>query len=283
MADIHKAALDSLATHVAFLDGAGVIVETNRAWQRFATDNGLPGVADCVGLDYLTVCDRASREGCVEAAQVATGIRSILAGGRREFFTQYPCHSQARQRWFTVRVVPFSSSAVPRLIVSHDDITPIMAAQEELRRKESELALQTRELQEANTALRVVLRHQEEERLQVEKDIAANVRRLILPGIAALRQGNRTRRELALIAVAEARLNDLASPFLNRLHNLNSFLTPQEMKVAALIREGRSSKEIAEILAISASGVEFHRKSLRRKFGLTGSGSNLRTHLLSLR
>jgi DNA-binding CsgD family transcriptional regulator len=59
-------------------------------------------------------------------------------------------------------------------------------------------------------------------------------------------------------------------------------LTPKEIDVAALVREGRTSKEIAEVLTISVSGVDFHRKQIRKKLGLTNEKSNLLSYLLSL-
>ncbi|MBU4262898.1 MAG: LuxR C-terminal-related transcriptional regulator [Proteobacteria bacterium] len=54
------------------------------------------------------------------------------------------------------------------------------------------------------------------------------------------------------------------------------------MKVASLVRTGKTSKEIAEALGVSASAIDFHRKKLRKKLGLSNTSSNLRTYLLSL-
>lgn len=54
------------------------------------------------------------------------------------------------------------------------------------------------------------------------------------------------------------------------------------MMIAALIRDGKSSKEIADLLNVSDTTVHFHRKNLRIKFGLTNTRTNLRSYLLSL-
>jgi len=59
-------------------------------------------------------------------------------------------------------------------------------------------------------------------------------------------------------------------------------LTPQEIEVASLIREGRSSKEIAALLNLSLTTIHFHRRNLRRKLNLRNYSINLRTYLLSL-
>ena len=77
-------------------------------------------------------------------------------------------------------------------------------------------------------------------------------------------------------------LRDIISPFLRSLSALTMLLTPQEIEVANMVRSGRTSKEIADVLGISVSGVDFHRKRLRQKLGLTNSPKNLRSYLLSL-
>jgi len=59
-------------------------------------------------------------------------------------------------------------------------------------------------------------------------------------------------------------------------------LTPQEVDVAVLVRQGKSSQEIADVLGISLSTISFHRKNLRRKLDLHDRSKNLRTYLLSL-
>lgn len=55
-----------------------------------------------------------------------------------------------------------------------------------------------------------------------------------------------------------------------------------EIQVAGLVKEGKTSKEIASVINISERGVEFHRNNIRRKLGLANAKKNLRSHLLSL-
>ena len=80
----------------------------------------------------------------------------------------------------------------------------------------------------------------------------------------------------------EAQLRNITSSFLEHLSGLRSMLTPQETQVAFLVREGRTSKEIADLLNIEPSTVAYHRRNLRSKLGLTGSGSSLHAYLASL-
>lgn len=105
---------------------------------------------------------------------------------------------------------------------------------------------------------------------------------LILPYVERLLEAGLKAREQAMAEIVRERLQEIISPFLNRLTSLHSFLTPQEIQVAVLVREGRTSKAIAEAMTISVSAVDFHRKRIRKKLNMTGSGSNLRSYLLSL-
>ena len=82
--------------------------------------------------------------------------------------------------------------------------------------------------------------------------------------------------------IVESSLNEIVSPFLHKLSSKYLGLTPREIQVAGLVKEGKTTKEIAEFLNISTNAVDFHRKRVRDKLGLRNRKANLRTHLLSL-
>ncbi len=280
--DIYKVALDSISAHVAILDESGLILETNRAWKDFGLANGIQIEPSCVGLNYLETCDRASKEGFDEPAVIAAGIRKIFLGEIEEFFVNYPCHSPTEERWFALRVVKFRAPEFNRAVMSHENITPLMRVQRDLAVKEQNLREQTEKLAESNIALKVLLEHRQKDRVQLEENMLANIRTLILPYIQELMETRLGKRERTIVEIVEERLNEITAPFLNRLVGLNTILTPQEIKVATMVREGRSSAEIADVLQISVSAIDFHRKQLRKKLGLTGTATNLRSYLLGL-
>ncbi len=283
-ATLYQVIIDSMSAHVAVLDEHGVILETNNTWQNFARNNGMLAPHDCVGINYLTVCKTPECEDPdSDENRVSEGIRRVLKGELPEFFSHYPCHSPTERRWFAVRVVPFRDQGRIKAIVTHENITPIIEIQESLKQTEIELRNERERLEETNIALRVLLRQRDEDKRRIEETIFVNVDRLVLPYLEQLRQGRLSDKQHTLVEVIDANLRDIVSPFLQNLSALNMLLTPQEIEVANMVRRGRTSKEIADVLGISTSGVDFHRKKLRQKLGLTNSSRNLRSYLLSLK
>ncbi|HET7232490.1 MAG TPA: PAS domain S-box protein [Longimicrobium sp.] len=115
-----QATLDSLDTHVAVLDLSGRIVLVNEAWCEFGAANGQRDPAAGVGADYVAVAEAAT--GVESAAEVARGIRGVLAGRAARWDGEYPCHAPGKERWFHVRV---TRSRDPRLgaVVAHENVT----------------------------------------------------------------------------------------------------------------------------------------------------------------
>lgn len=279
-ANMCREIIDSLSAHIAILDKDGIILLTNQAWQEFGAANNLQGPMDSLGQNYLLISEQSEEE---TGHIIAQGIRKVISGDLQKFFTNYPCHSPTEKHWFALRVVKLQTAAESlQVIVSHEDITPIMQAQVNLRKKEEELLQQKKMLEESNVALRVLLEHREKDRQSLEENVLANVRKLIVPFLEELSYHKLDDRSKNLLEIVHQRLEEVVAPFLNRLTSMNRLLTPREIDVAAFIREGKTSKEIAGLLNISVSGVDFHRKMIRKKLGLTNEKSNLRSYLLSL-
>ncbi|KAF5051930.1 PAS fold protein [anaerobic digester metagenome] len=139
----------------------------------------------------------------------------------------------------------------------------------------------TAELSGMNVALEVLLRKRAEDREELERAVLANVRRRILPALERLEAACRGEAE-PLAAEIRHGLQELTDPFRHRLSTACQDLTPAELRVADLIREGLSTKEIAARLGVGTSTVDTHRHGIRRKLGLDTRRANLRAYLLSL-
>ena len=274
--------LNSLSAHVAILDEKGFILETNRAWKRFAKENRIGMRPDTLNVNYLEICDGASGYSADESTSVARGIRDVIAGRIEEFVLDYPCHSPVEKRWFYMRVTRAMGPGPLRIVVSHENITALKLAEERLRRSEQDLSEEKLKLEEANTALKVLLRQREADQRELESEVLDSVRRTVMPVLDRLARFSLPDRTQPLLASLRARLDDLTRPFMRRLSAIESVLTPQELEIATLIREGRSSKEIAQQLDLSLATINFHRRNLRHKLNLKNTRTNLQTYLTRL-
>ena len=280
--ELARAVINSLSAHIAILDKNGVILETNRAWNAFSSKNGMPEDFDYRGINYLEVCDAAAGEDASDARNIAQGIRRVIQGHTSEFLFDYPCHSPDSRHWYYMRAIWMSDTKPARVIISHEDITALKLVEEALRESREQLKEQKQNLEEANIALKVLIKQRENDKLDLEKNVLTNVKELVLPYVEKLKEAPLKPRNKTLVEIIENHLKDIISPLLQKFSNAQIILTPQEIKVVALIKDGKSSKEIADILNISETTVNFHRKNLRKKFGLKNRQMNLRSYLMSM-
>ena len=136
-----------------------------------------------------------------------------------------------------------------------------------LKKREQELEEKSRNLQDANAALRVLLKRREDDKAELEEKVICNVRELVLPYIENLKMTPIDSHQLNQLKILERNTSEIISPFLRTLSTKYPNLTPMEIKVINFIREGRTTKEMAEMLNASARTVEVHRDNIRKKTG----------------
>ena len=103
-----------------------------------------------------------------------------------------------------------------------------------------------------------------------------------VPYIQRVRSGRLTESQTAYMDMIESSLNHVISPLLQKMRGAYSRLTPTEIQVADMIRNGKTTKEIAKLLNVSAGTVEGHRNSIRKKLGLSNKKANLQSYLSSM-
>ena len=118
-----EASLDELPEHTAIVDNSGAIVAVNKAWKRFAKDNGAEMSKVLEGANYLDVCERAKGEQSQYARSFGEGLRSVLSSREERFAMEYPCHSPTERRWFVGRVGRFGEGDSPMALVAHEKAT----------------------------------------------------------------------------------------------------------------------------------------------------------------
>ena len=169
-----------------------------------------------------------------------------------------------------------------RLVPSVKRALNELAERNERKKAENELRLKSKSLEEANTALKVLLQHREEDKKAMEENVITNVKKLALPYIDKLKMLKLNENQLAYVRIIEDNLKDIISPFLRNMTVEHLDLTPREIQITSLVKEGRTTKEITDLLNISATAVDFHRKNIRMKLGIKNIKTNLRSFLLSM-
>ncbi len=154
--------------------------------------------------------------------------------------------------------------------------------QQVLQQKSEELEAQTRNLAEVNSALRVLLAQREADRKELEEKILINVNELVRPHLAKLATLKISPKQKALLDMIHSNLDDIISPVARRLNTEFRRLSPAETQVANLIRQGKSTKQIADLMGVAESTIDFHRHNIRRKLNLSNKRLNLRSYLISL-
>ena len=100
--------------------------------------------------------------------------------------------------------------------------------------------------------------------------------------LAKLKKTGLDQRQLAFATILDSNLSNIISPFSHTLSSKFLNLTPTEIQVANLVKEGKTNQEAAEIMSLSRRTVESHRDSIRTKLGIKNRKANLRSHLLTL-
>jgi PAS domain S-box-containing protein len=156
------------------------------------------------------------------------------------------------------------------------------SSENELRSREMELEKGRRELEEMNSALKVLLKQREEDKANMEMNIISNIKTSVLPYMEKLELSGLTDGQVAVSSMIKSLLGEITSPFIRKVSSEFLGFTPNEIQVAALVKEGKSSKEIAEILNISLNTVHTYRYKIRIKTGLKNNKVNLRSYLQTL-
>lgn len=188
------------------------------------------------------------------------------------------------RRYFSVAYYPYyqAEDKISHVSIITHDITERKISEDAIKKQEQELALHAKELEEANTALRIFFKKHTEDQKKVEEKIQLNVNELVMPYIDKLKTQEMKKQYRTYLELLEVNLQSIVSPFMKNLSSAYQNLTPQEVQIAQMIRQGKSSEEMALILNLSAKTVHTHRNNIRKKLNLRNKGTNLRSYLLAL-
>lgn len=246
-----------------------LIHANNQYYQMFGYE-----AAELLGKDAISITATPESVKTIMKYVNSDEIGPYEAVGLRKDGTDFPVEIRAKMMEYSGKKVR---------VAAIRDISERKQAEDALRKHEKELEIQSHHLQEVNSALKVLLKQREEDKKELQESIVANVKELVVPYLAKLSQGKLDDRQKSYISLAQTNLDDIISPFIGTLSSKYLKLTPTEIQVTSLIKHGKMTKEIAEMLNLSVETIKFHRKNIRRKLGIKSKKANLRTYLLSMK
>ena len=151
--------------------------------------------------------------------------------------------------------------------------------EELVNKRTAELAQRNIDLEESNVALKVLLQHRENDKKEIEEKVLNNLEKLVFPYLEKLMAKVSEPEEKTYVDIIEFNLREITSPFSLGMPGDVSKLTPAEIQIANLIKQGKTTKEIAQLLGLSPTTIATHRQNIRKKFDLTNKKLNLQTIL----
>ena len=179
----------------------------------------------------------------------------------------------------TTKLINYGGQRAILVIVT--DITERKHAEKKLREKDEKLEQQARNLEEMNVALRILLEQRDKEKADIKENQLISIKKLISPYIEKLQKNRLDEESKTYVNIIQSNLEEIIAPISDTLSSKLIGLTPSEIQVANLIKQGMTSKEIASMLHVSPKAVSFHRGNIRKKLGISNKKINLYTYLQS--
>lgn len=151
-----------------------------------------------------------------------------------------------------------------------------------LSRKDREMKSKAATIDELNSALNVIVQRVGKDVFEIEDRLQMNLKLLVFPYIEQLKSTRLQKGQQWLLDVLESNIRKIFSPFLKNLLGQSPQLSYAETRVADLIKEGKSSKEIANILGVSEKTILTHRFHIRTKLGIKNKDVSLMSYLMSI-
>ncbi len=267
-------------------DAKNIIIRVNAAFTRLTGYSA----AEAVGKNASMINSRLHNASFFKAMFEAVNRERYWQGeiwNQRKSCEVFPC-------LMTVTAVLDNQGHVANYVGSFSDISlqkqaekVLLEAKKQLEKKLEKNALELTTLrgesEEVNTALKVMIKMRNSDNLEAKSLLNEELSHEVLPFLQRLKSGNQDVKQIRLVDTLEANLQRLVTSYGSPTSITSSYknLTPKEIQVATMVREGFSTKAIASTLSLSPETISIHRKNIRKKLGLGSKGENLRSYLIT--
>jgi DNA-binding CsgD family transcriptional regulator len=134
------------------------------------------------------------------------------------------------------------------------------------------------ELSENEIALRALAKNIDRIKFNTQKEILKRISSEVFPLLSELKNEKISDKIRAKLGVITTRLK-MILPIPSNPYSLLVLLSPMEVRVASMIKDGYKSNDIASLLNISVHTVKTHRRNIRKKLQLANKPIDLSSYL----
>lgn len=249
------------------------ITFANQAWCRYFGKT----IEEVTGSSLMSYIPEEDRHKVFQRLCSLTPEHAVIVNEQR-YITK---SGELRWQQWIDRAMFDNSGQVMEIQAVGRDITKLKKTETALKKSEKTLRRQKKVLEEKNIALREILEQIEYDKNQIKDDIISNMNDLIIPIVQKIKQ-QVTPQGLYYAELLESKLEIITSSLGRKISQAKLKLTPRELEICNLIKNGITNKGIGDLLNISIATVEKHRENIRKKFNISNKKINLSTFLQSI-
>jgi len=204
--------------------------------------------------------------------QFITAVTEADTTGRYEFIMQQQKDGMRRYLTSTIFAIRNRKNEKAGFGLISRDITEQENGVLELEQKK-------KEAEDTNIALKVMLDQHTRARESIEEQISIKLQELVNPYLNLLGNSSVNEKQAETIRIIQAHIDSISQQFSPKAREIMLKLSPRESMISDLVRQGKTSKDIAEILHIGLRTVETYRNNLRKKLGINKKKVSLQTFL----
>lgn len=154
-------------------------------------------------------------------------------------------------------------------------------ASDTLENRDSIISYLENRFKKISDSLGILVEQHSKEKNDHNEKICTDLKKSVLQFVEKMKNEQMSSAARTYLCIIEHKLKEI-----NYLHSNNRLtsekpFTATEIYIIELIKRGKRSKEIAELLNVSIATISFHRNNIRKKLGLNNKKQNLFSYLNS--